>query len=135
MATKKLKEINLVCGARVCGGELPDPPEFVVLNITKKMLTDVLRYLKHLVAMEKDGLDPDHIEEFNYASSFMQPSGHNVLNKEEKATLLFESKYVKSNWLGGFEHRMFTELAAAELLRKLTDAINYTIESPPSDVR
>lgn len=37
-------------------------------------------------------------------------------------------------WIGKTK-RMFTELAAAELLRKLTDAINYTIESPPSDVR
>jgi hypothetical protein len=99
---KNQKEVYLVCPARVTG-DLDDAPPFTLVTFTKQTLTDIAKYQVFLKTMAKSKLDPYKIKEFNYAIQFKNPVGHNHLNKEEAACLLFLDADVKKEWLGSFE--------------------------------
>lgn len=118
MAKKALKEVHLVCSAQVTG-YLDDAPTFLLVTITPQDIKNIAKYQNFLKKMVKAKLDPQEIKEFNYAIQFKNPAGHNVLNKEEAASLMFLDLYVKKDWLESFEDPRFE--GADSTLEELED--------------
>jgi hypothetical protein len=98
-----MKQVYLVCEAKVCAPDVQDPPRYVVLAMNRHVLHTVDSYQKHLVAMRVDGLYPNRVTEFMGVAAFKDPCDRKPLNARESKTLLFSSPEVKKQWLSEFE--------------------------------
>ena len=117
-----MKEVYLICAAKVCSEYLQDGPEFIMLTLGKETMKSIAGYQDFLSLMVKAKLDPYKIEEFNYAATFKKPCDRNKLNKEESKALLFESPAVKRDWLTSFSDEK--QEGADSTLEELEDADN-----------
>lgn len=123
------KEVTIICKAKVIG-DVQDGPEFVAITLdklayrTKCLIAESMRSLSLDVP---EGYEPYKTEFFYYGVKFLNPCGHNVLNKEEAASLVFEDKDTKAEWLGGFEDPRVE--GADSTLEELAD-INNSVDVP-----
>jgi hypothetical protein len=117
-----MKEVYLICAAKVCASDVQDGPEFIMLTLGKETMQSIAGYQDFLSLMVKAKLDPYKIEEFNYAATFKKPCDRNKLNKEESKALLFESPAVKREWLTSFSDEK--QEGADSTLEELADEDN-----------
>ena len=113
-----MKEVYLICAAKVCASDVQDGPEHKCLPWARRRCS----YQDFLSLMVKAILDPYKIEEFNYAATFKKPCDRNKLNKEESKALLFESPAVKREWLTSFSDEK--QEGADSTLEELADEDN-----------
>jgi hypothetical protein len=112
-----MKQVNYIAGALI-SADIQDTPEFVRVQITSKMLSNIAKYQVYLKTMRLAGLRPTAIQvNMVKGISTLNPMGHHHLNEKEAVTLFFESDSEKQRWeddLDGQDYKIDSTLEEFE---------------------
>lgn len=112
-----MKQVNYITEALI-SADIQDTPEFIRVQITSKMLSNIAKYQVYLKTMWLAGLRPASINVILHKGvTTINPMGHHHLNEEEAATLVFESYMEKQRWaddLDGVDHHIDSTLEEFE---------------------
>lgn len=93
-----MKQVNYIAEVLI-SGDIQDTPEFVRVTFSQKMIAMIWDFQRFLRSMKMTGMKPAAIQfDMTGDVSILNPLGHHHLNKEEAATLVFESEQEKQRW-------------------------------------